>query len=330
MPNRTRAHCLPARLLRSILALGLALGFALGLGLGLGLTLSACGDDDGGTIIPPPTFTRDQALQACVAADACGVITFAYAGSYCLETGWDQRFITATAPIWADIYECVLEATPDCAQVEACFGGGNPLQSCSEITDGYCDGSVRVECDTVHQTFIRTDCLLASQSCTMANASLTNLVPKCGMGPCIEGQHEAACQGFLLLSCAGGNYEVTDCSALGMICGIGATGSHACVGTGATCPDNFPASCDGHVLNDCVNRKLRRLDCSSLPGNYTCTTANYSCVAAGTECTPGDPELCQGATIRLCVDGGWQALDCAELGFTSCSVSPAGGAHCVL
>lgn len=323
MPNRLHARSPSTRFLISSLAPLLALGLA------VGLTLPACGDDDDGGIVPPTDITRDQALQACIAADACGVLTFAYGGSYCLETGWDQRFITATSRIWGDIFECVLEATPDCDLVELCFGGGSPLQSCSEITDGFCDGSVRVECDTVHQTLLRQDCNAANQTCTMANASMTDQVPKCGMGPCIEGTHVAACQEYLLLSCAGGNYEVTDCSALGMICGEGVTGSKACVGTGAACPDNYQATCDGPVLNDCVNRKLRRLDCSKLPGNYTCSTANFSCQPAGTDCNPGDPELCQGATIRLCVDGAWLALDCAELGFTGCSVSPAGGAHCV-
>ncbi len=305
----------------------LALGLSLVLGAGLSSTLPACGDDDGQ--VPPTVFTRDRALRACIAADACGVLTFAYAGSYCLETGWDQSFITATAPILAGTYECVLEAMPDCAAVEACFGGGTPLQTCSDITDGYCDGTVRVECDSVHRTFLRHNCLLANQSCTMANASTTDLVPKCGMGPCIEGTDVAECMDYKLLTCAGGNYEVTDCSATGMTCGDGITGGKACVGTGAVCPDDFGASCDGHVLTDCVNRRLRQLDCSTMPGNQTCSTTSHRCMPAGTDCNPGDPELCQSGTIRLCVDGAWLTLDCGELGFSGCSVSAAGGAHCV-
>lgn len=301
---------------------------ALGLGIGFGMVLPACGDDDGG-VVPPTSLTRDQALHACVAADACGVITYAYGGSYCLETGWDQRFITATAPIWGSIFECVLDVVPDCDEVAKCFGGGAPLHSCSDITEGYCYGAVRVDCDTPHQTLIVQDCALANQTCTMANASMTDRVPKCGKGPCIEGQSEALCQDSLLLSCAGGNYEVTDCSVQGLVCGDGSFGGKACVGTGAGCGDTFAASCDGHVLTDCVNRKLRQLDCSTLPGNYTCSPVTNSCVAAGNDCTPGDPELCQGATIRMCVDGTWYDLDCADLGFTGCSVSPVGGAHCV-
>jgi hypothetical protein len=300
----------------------------LALGLGLGTTLIACGDKDG-TRVPPTTFSRDQALLACVAADACGVMTFAYAGSYCLESGWDQSFVTATSPMLAHTYECVLEGVPDCAAVEACFGGGNPLQACTDITDGYCEGTVRVECDSVHQTFLRQDCHLANQTCTMTNASLTYRVPKCGMGGCVEGTDVAECQGYWLLGCAGGNYEVTDCSAHGMTCGDGLTGGKACVGTGAVCPDDFPPSCDGPLLTDCVNRRLRKLDCSTLPGGQVCSTASYSCVPAGTDCNPGAPEFCQGTTIRLCVDGAWKTLDCAELGFTGCSVSGAGGAHCV-
>ncbi len=313
MSLRTRIPS--ARMLLSLLVLTLT------------LPTVACGDDDGG-ITPPVTFSREQALQACVAADACGVLSFGFAGSYCLETGWDQRFITATAPIYASIYECVLEAVPDCQAVENCFGGGLPLPTCSDITDGYCDGNVRVECDTVHQTLIRNDCGLANQSCTMAEATMTDLVPKCGLGSCIEGQHVAACQDFVLLSCAGGNWEVTDCSVMGLTCGDGPTGRKECIGPGASCADDFEAVCDGDILRDCVGRHRRDLDCAALAGNYTCSTANFSCIPAGTDCIPGDPELCQGATIRICVDGSWQALDCGDLGFTSCTVTSA-GAHCV-
>lgn len=297
--------------------------------LALASPLPACGDDDNVGPNPDAGFNRDKALRACVAADACGAVSFAYAGSYCLETGWDQAFITGTAAIWIDIYECVLAAVPDCSAVEMCFGGGQPLQPCSEITDGYCAGSVRVQCDTAHNTFLHQDCATANQECTMANASLSDLVPKCGLGACTEGVHDAACQEYLLLSCAGGNYEVTDCSAQGMICGDDPQGRKACVGTGAGCPDDFTPTCTDNVLVDCQNRHLRQLDCSLLAGDFTCSTSTSSCVPAGTDCTPGDPELCQGTTIRICVDGSWYPLDCSDLGFTGCSVSAAQGAHCV-
>ncbi len=287
----------------------------------------SCGDDDTGTT-PPVSFSRTDALMACVAANACGVLNYGYAGSYCLSSGWDRSLSTTMAPIWADIYECVLQAVPDCAQVELCFGQGQPLQGCSEVTDGYCDGDVQVSCAV--DTFIRLDCARANMTCVMTNVTTSDVVPKCGKGACVEGQDTGACQGSLLLTCGGGNWEVKSCGLEGLTCGDGPTGAKECIGPGAPCADDTEPTCQGDVLRDCVGRHLRELDCTTLPGSHVCSPTDGACVPASSDCIPGDPEQCQGRSIRICVDGAWMTLDCGELGFSSCQVVPgSSSAHCV-
>ncbi|MFH2005798.1 MAG: hypothetical protein ABI333_04335, partial [bacterium] len=204
----------------------LRLAFVLALLPGPAAT-TGCGDDDGGTVNnnnSSQIISRDDALAGCIAADACGVRIFGFASSFCLDSGWDRLYHTSTIPIWNQIYACVLLADGDCDAVERCFGQGQPLESCSSISDGSCDGNVQVECDTMSQRLIRLDCALANRQCVMAEVSMTEMAPKCAAGPCDPATDVGQCHGNLLWTCSGGAYEVIDCAAGGLRCGDGTTG----------------------------------------------------------------------------------------------------------
>lgn len=288
----------------------------------------ACGDDDGGdNENSSQIITRNEALRACLAADACGVMRFLYA-SLCVEANWDQQYHTGTVPIWNRIYQCVLQNLGDCEAIGACFGGGAAPQACSSTGDGYCDGNVRYYCDTFDQKLYAQDCSIANQVCVMAQMSPTVQAPVCAQGPCDTGSNPTECRGNLLYNCDQGAYVIRDCSALGLVCGDAAMGSNqTCVGEGAACDSNtYEATCEGSVITRCVQNRLNELDCSTLPGDLTCESGRDECVPNGTQCEPGQ-ESCQSGTVRICVDGSLEQIDCAELGLPSCEVV-SGGAHC--
>jgi hypothetical protein len=293
---------------------------------------AGCGGDDGGHTNdnqPPAILDRTEALTACVIADACGVMPFGYA-TICLTSNWDQQRITGTVPIWNSTYRCVLAADADCTAVKRCFALGLDPVPCADVSDGYCDGTVRAYCDTFDQLLYRQDCAEAYQTCAMSTVAEGVLAPACGQGTCDPATDVATCLGDAIVSCDQGVWMQSDCAPLGLVCGDGRFGGKACVGAGAACNENtYASTCiQGSVLNTCVQNHVAIIDCSQRPGVQVCEPVTGTCVTAGTECTTGQ-EACQGALMHLCVDGSVLTLDCAALGFTRCEVSN-GGAHCRL
>lgn len=292
--------------------------------------LTGCGDDDvsgnnnnNGTGI----IGRQEALEACLASDACGVMPFLYA-SLCLEANWDQQYHTSTLPIWNTLYRCVLDSAGDCDAVLACYGGGAAPAACGSTQEGYCDGDKRVFCDTFDNRLYVQDCASANQVCRIAEVAVGVPAPVCVAGPCEGDPDPGECRGNLLLSCDQGSRYLRDCAALGLVCGDGMTGNvKACVGDGDACDSYaYTATCEGTVVTRCVQNRLDILDCAQMPGDKTCEPGRDECVAAGTQCEAGQ-ESCQGSLIRVCVDGSIRQVDCLSLGFSRCELR-AGGAHC--
>lgn len=288
---------------------------------------TACGDDDGGSNHnAPPVLSREDALRACVAADACDVMPFLYA-ALCVEANWDQQYQTGTVPIWSTIYRCVLSHLGDCPGIQACFGGGSDPQPCATASDGRCDGNTRVYCDTFDQRLYTQNCLSANQVCVMSEVVQGVLAPVCGLGSCDPQTDSAECRGNLLVNCDAGVLILRDCAADGLTCGDGLQGRKACVGGGGQCDETtFTPTCEGSVLTRCVQNQTNVVDCASLVGDLTCEPGQDQCVVAGTQCDSGQ-ESCQVSTIRVCVDGTFQVIDCLDLGFSRCETR-AGGAHC--
>ena len=288
---------------------------------------AGCGDDDGaGNNNDTGIITRQQALEACLSADACGIMPFVYA-SLCVEASWDQQLHTSTLPIWNAIYRCVLASSGSCSAVRACFGGGSEPPSCASASDGYCDGDIRVFCDTFDHSLYTQDCSLAAQVCLVSEVATGTMAPVCAAGPCQEAPDPGECRGNLLLSCDREVRYLRDCAALGLVCGDGLSGVKACVGDGAACDSyTFVPTCDGKVVTRCVHNRLDTLDCAQLPGDKTCEPGRTECVAAGTQCEAGQ-ESCQGSLIRVCVDGSIKQVDCQTLGYSRCELR-SGGAHC--
>jgi hypothetical protein len=292
------------------------------------LSAGACSDDDGGSNQnQPQIISRGDALRACLAADACGVMRFLYA-SLCLEANWDHQYHTGTVAVWNAIYVCVLDHLGDCDAIANCFGAGAPPQPCDSTADGYCDGSIRYYCDTFDNKLYAQDCSAANQVCVMAQMSPTVQAPLCAQGPCDSGSRPTECRGNLLYTCDQGAYVIRDCSAMGLVCGDSVTGpNQTCVGEGGGCDsNNYDPSCEGTVLTRCVQNRINVLDCSTLPGDLTCEPGRDECVPAGTQCDPGQ-ESCQSGTVRICLDGSLEQIDCAELGLPACELI-SGGAHC--
>ena len=310
-------HRIPPRLARLLLLLAFVLS---------GLS-AACGDDDGGSHHnTPPVLSREDALRACVAADACDVMPFLYA-ALCVEANWDQQYQTGTIAIWSTLYRCVLEHLGDCAGIQACFGGGIPPAPCTSAADGYCNSNTRVYCDTFDQRLYTQNCLSANQVCVMTEVVQGVEAPVCGLGACDPNVDSAECRGNLLVSCDGGVQILRDCAADGLVCGLGLQDRMACIGEGASCEEaTFEPTCEGTVLTRCIQGHLNELDCATLPGDLTCEPGREQCVPAGTQCESGQ-ESCQVSTIRICLDGRFQVIDCTDLGFSRCETL-SGGAHC--
>jgi hypothetical protein len=274
----------------------------------------------------PAVLGRSDALVACVISDACDVMPFGYA-SLCLSANWDQQNYTGTVPLWDVTYRCVLQAGGDCAAVTRCFALGQDPAPCTAVSDGWCDGSVRVYCDTFDQRLYRQDCSAADQTCVMSTVAAGVTAPACGLGTCTPATDVATCMDNLIATCDQGVWLQTDCASLGLICGDGRQGGKACVGAGTACNENtYQPSCQGNVLSTCVENHLATIDCAARPGVMTCDATADDCAIAGTECSAGE-EACQGSLMYLCIDGFVISLDCADYGFSLCELR-SGGAHC--
>jgi hypothetical protein len=298
-----------------------------------GLSVAACGDSsstpeiDAGAPDAAPLITRQEVMHGCLRSDGCNVQPYGYL-SYCITNHYDETFTTGQSQIWSDLYRCVNDAGGDCPSIRKCYGGGEEPVGCTSLSDGFCDGDTKVECDTMDRKLYRYDCTASSLECSIGSVAGDQQAPFCGLGPCEAASYPPQCDGDLLLTCDNGYINIRDCWAQGLTCG-GQDTSIGCVGRGPACEPTVAPTCEGDVLTKCHGGTLARIDCSSLPGRLTCRDGSENCVPAGEECTPGVEE-CDGTRAKICLDGYWSTADCVELGFRRCEVEGGAGVHCRL
>lgn len=309
----------------------------------IAFTMSSSCDDDGGgnsdTINNTSNntnntvnLTRENVLRACLMRDGCNILPLGYV-SQCLEN-YDEQAVHLRQDIWSKIYSCVLTAT-NCTEIRACFGNGEPPQSCDVNTSaGHCDGDTAYVCDAFDNTLYAYDCSASGMTCVQG----ADGIPHCTKSECNPATSTPECDGDIMTVCDANGYEdITDCAQKDLNCIMVQTRSGenvpACLEPGEQCkPDEFEDSCDGNTLVVCLYGATSRIDCTKLAGQKRCQQDDTGarCVAQGTECEVQDETCLDDFVARLCRDGYIMDVDCRDLGFRRCvGQGPAKiGAHC--
>jgi hypothetical protein len=295
----------------------------------------------------PAVFSKAEAAQICLAFAACmplefdgnffgnandcvndvGIFSYRSPGTFTAP-----HFIAKTTFRTKEVYECMLDALPDCTAIIACTSPDAPTSAtaCStfdSLTEGRsCDGSKLSGCSIDGWSYT-VDCARFDQVCVGGDTSAAGCdFPDCTPSDPLD---EVMCDGSNVVSCgvSGDLYVEENCALDQLECDTsvydGGT-SIGCVG-GETCdPDAVEDVCDGNVkiecdlLSDEVSGQLVHHDCASDGFEKRCDVDD--CVATGTECDPDIAPTCNGDSVELCEDGFIASYDCTQIGFASCSL----------
>jgi len=227
--------------------------------------------------------------------------------------------------------ECLAAATNGCASVDACIQ--------SSVTQGANIGDTCI--NGVYEWSYQD--LRVAQSCTALGmvCIMQGNKPKCGLSqpPSCANSGQFTCSGDTPTPCLGGSLRTgLDCSTWGLTCAedtfFGGLDLAVCQGANGSCsPDaaNWASlehngvSCQGDLLEACVNGGLHNLDCGDMGIGLSCQSAGgaYFCGAAS-ECNPATYQAtCSGTTLTVCNAGRLEQVDCADMGFTGCSAQDA-------
>jgi hypothetical protein len=295
----------------------------------------------------PAVFSKAEAAQVCLAFAACmpaefdgnffgnandcvndpGIFSYRSPGNFAAP-----HFMARTTFRMKEVYECMLDASPDCAAVIECTSPDAPTSAtaCStfdSLTEGRsCDGSKMTGCSVDGWSYT-VDCARFDQECVFDGASAA----RCDFVDCSPSDplDEIMCDGANVVSCgvSGDVYIEENCALYGLECGAFAydggtsTGCHG----GQSCdPDAVEDVCDGTIkvecerLDDEVSGQMVRHDCAADPFEKRCDVDD--CVATGAECDPDVAPTCSGSSVQLCEDGFIASYDCTELGFAGCGM----------
>ncbi|HEX2881473.1 MAG TPA: hypothetical protein VHO25_18215 [Polyangiaceae bacterium] len=295
----------------------------------------------------PAVFSKAEAAQICLAFAACmpmefdgnffgnandcvndaGIFSYRSPGSFAAP-----YFMTRTTPRMKEVYQCMLDALPDCTAIIACTSPDAPTSAtaCStfdSLTDGgSCDGTKRSGCSVDGWSYT-VDCARFDQVCVGDGTSAAACdFPDCTPSDPLD---EVVCDDTNVVSCgvSGDLYVEENCALNQLECGTfaydGGT-SIGCIGGQSCDPDAVEDVCDGNVKVECdrladdVSGQMVRYDCASDPFEGRCDVDD--CVTTGTECDPEIAPTCSGDSVQLCEAGFIASYDCTELGFASCSM----------
>ncbi len=174
---------------------------------------------------------------ACMRATACRVKPFARVGG-CMTDYLTLRVEFGESAVVGGIYSCVNQADT-CAEVEACFGAGEP---CNSSFEAYCDGDNAVYCDLIDARTYRYECGSAGYGCRVD--PLTPYAASC----IPTDQATASAQSI--------SYSL-QCD------------NTFCTRTTQACSTNDLDQCSGEEIVACVEGEIIRFNCRTL-GLRTC------------------------------------------------------------
>lgn len=170
----------------------------------------------------------------------------------------------------------------DCAALGMHCFEVNGTASCSDGTScapipgpGNCDGNAIVRCDGVTNLTWREDCSRSG----IINATCRSNGKSAGCFPSGSACDNDRCDGDILVQCAVGEEQRTDCAGIGRHCVLqpnpaGPVGF--CAADVTSCTD----ACDNAMLIDCVDGVPQAIDCSTI-GLSTCATTHDGLPACG-------------------------------------------------
>jgi len=179
----------------------------------------------------------NSVAAACMRATACRVKPFARIGG-CMTDYLTLRVIYGESAVMGSIFHCVNQAD-GCAEVEACFGAGDP---CNSSFAAHCDGDTAVYCDLIDATTYRYDCGSVGQGCRVD--PLTQYVATC----------VPAAQASANAQPISTSLQCNDAF---------------CTQTGESCSTNELDQCSGEEIVACIEGEITRFNCRSL-GLRTC------------------------------------------------------------
>lgn len=261
-------------------------------------------------------LSHENLAHACVRATACGFMPYPRVAN-CMDAYFTLRMRFGLGPVYDAIYDCINEASGDCAALYACFGTDQATAACDRNFAGRCDGARAVSCDLVSHQQYTYDCAESGLTCAVPTGQTFSA--KCTTGTC-GSDFTRRCDGDRLLTCHNGVVEVVECGASGLVCGA-TSGGFDCTGAGDACGGS--SSCDGHVAVSCVNGRVHREDCSTRAQDLSC--AGGRCSPTNSDCRD-EFDRCDGSELQSCIDGRWVNFDCAELGLSACAPAVNGAA----
>lgn len=230
--------------------------------------------------------------------------------------------------------ECLASSRCGCDGISNCLGLS--IQEAAGGCTTRCEGDVFVGCsdtiDIVEGYFKTFDCAKYGQVCDVEVACKDADAVTCNgteLSCSDDGRAQYCASGVLR--------QGPDCAALGLTCVAG-----RCQGTGAACmndqlhgpvPDYLSlegVSCQGGVLEACVEGKLASFNCAEQGPGFDCQSfGGFPFCGLASECVPPDVEngpssnyvaTCNGTELTFCNAGRLEHLDCADFGFTGCDV----------
>ena len=292
---------------------------------------SACGGAPiaNPTPVPPTELVPDDVALVAAIVGSCqpddGVDRNA---AHVWEADLSTPYFYTRTALQAD---CLANAHCGCAALEHCLG--IELSRTAEACTTGCSGSVFTACGPEFDLEVgyryQVDCSKVGLTCDP-------------VGVCVD-RPTTACDGSAAVTC-NANHEAefcddgalrhsVDCEALGLDCA-----ETGCVGRGAACTANFTQpqhvsytglSCNGDVLQACVEGQETSVDCTSRgPGFHCQTLGDVSFCGLAAECVPADqytasttdPPSCEGAVLTFCSAGRLEHIDCVALGFDGCAM----------
>lgn len=262
---------------------------------------------------PPPPLTGGSAPsaieRACVFAEACAPDT-AWRDACLkrqLERGAENTAFTSATT-------CASLSVADPAEVP-------PQQSCDPDTntDGYCLGSVLVNCDSAGHVQVIADCAALGGQCRSGAGGRARC--EAAAGVCSAPGRSCTSSGAACSDDPSEPIGYDDCARRGLACLSDGFGGSQCLVSAAACGAEAEARCEGERLLRCTGTAGRARageNCALVPG-LACRAEFDQCHATAGDCPASPPaptSQCSGRVLRYCSLGQLRVFDCAALGAT--------------
>jgi hypothetical protein len=349
------------------------------LSFGAIVSLATCGGGDESKAkdwsgAPLPEQAVDYCIKLAACTDEGGDLTV----GQCVDAMADLQAFSGSVPTrrqlrdLVTLRECYNQAL-SCADVRRCVGipTGEDLETCNTATHASSCAqragvSVLKRCFPAPDPTPEHDGVVVEVDCTRFGLVCgfdENNHNRCVTETCTVMTHPPSCEEETGdLEVCGGTDPVTGlpvgsiineyaCSALGLGCDsdLGDPDDPAddiliCIGQGEECDPNAPWSCDGSVLNACLQNidgsgASASWDCASGAIHRVCSPDLLTCVPTSSICNAADPDgdgpgqphpgTCDGSNLTVCVDGELYTTDCEEHGLGDCEADADGRGACV-